>query len=44
MNYKTNLLFTALLLGKYLDIKPGSLFYFSIKGDEEINMVLFEIK
>ena len=30
--------------GKYLYIKPESLFYFSTKGDKEINMVLFEIK
>ena len=30
--------------GKILYIKPGSSFYFSAKGDEEINMVLFEIK
>jgi hypothetical protein len=30
--------------GKYLYIKPGSSFYFSIKGAEEINMVLVEIK
>lgn len=30
--------------GKFLYIKPGSAFYFSAKGDEEINMVLFEIK
>ena len=29
--------------GKFLYIKPGSSFYFSAKGDEEINMVLFEI-
>ena len=30
--------------GKFLYIKPGSSFYFSAKGDDEINMVLFEIK
>ena len=30
--------------GKYLYIKPGSSFYFSTKGDDKINMVLFEIK
>ena len=30
--------------GKILYIKPGSSFYFSAKGDDEINMVLFEIK
>lgn len=30
--------------GKFLYIKPGSSFYFSAKGEEEINMVLFEIK
>lgn len=30
--------------GKYLYIKPGTAFYFSATGDEEINMVLFEIK
>lgn len=35
---------TKIKTGKYLYIKPGSTFYFSIKGEEEINMVLFEIK
>ena len=30
--------------GKILYIKPGSSFYFSTKGDDKINMVLFEIK
>ncbi len=30
--------------GKYLYIEPGSSFYFSTKGNKEINMVLFEIK
>ncbi len=30
--------------GKYLYIKPGTSFYFSVLGKEEINMVLFEIK
>jgi hypothetical protein len=30
--------------GKYLYIKPGSSFYFSAKENEEINLVLFEIK
>ena len=35
---------TKIKPGKFLYIKPGSSFYFSAKGDEEINMVLFEIK
>ena len=35
---------TKIKTGKYLYIKPGSSFYFSATGDEEINMVLFEIK
>ena len=30
--------------GKYLYIEPGSSFYFSAIGNEEINLVLFEIK
>lgn len=35
---------TKIKTGKFLYIKPGSSFYFSAKGDEEIKMVLFEIK
>lgn len=35
---------TKIKTGKYFYIKPGSSFYFSAQGDEEINMVLFEIK
>lgn len=35
---------TKVKTGKYLYIKPGSSFYFSAKGNEEINLVLFEIK
>jgi hypothetical protein len=35
---------TKIKTGKYLYIKPGSSFYFSTKGDKEINMVLIEIK
>ena len=30
--------------GKYLYIKPNSSFYFAAKANENINMVLFEIK
>jgi hypothetical protein len=30
--------------GKHLYIKPGTSFYFSTSGNEEINLVLFEIK
>ena len=30
--------------GKYLYLQPGSSFYFSAKGNEKINLVLFEIK
>lgn len=30
--------------GKYVYIKPGTIFYFSTTGDAAINMVLFEIK
>jgi hypothetical protein len=30
--------------GKYLYINPGSYFYFTAKENEEINLVLFEIK
>lgn len=35
---------TKIKTGKYLYIKPGASFYFSAKENEEINMVLFEIK
>jgi len=35
---------TKIKTGKYLFINPERSFYFSINGDEEINMVLFEIK
>ena len=35
---------TSILTGKYLYIKPKSSFYFSAKENENINMVLFEIK
>lgn len=35
---------TVILAGKYLYIKPKSSFYFSAKENENINMVLFEIK
>ena len=35
---------TSILTGKYLYIKPNSSFYFSAKENENINMVLFEIK
>lgn len=35
---------TKIKTGKYLYIKPGAAFYFSITGMEEINLVLFEIK
>ncbi len=35
---------TNLQVGKYLYIEPGSSFYFSAKGNKEIDMVLFEIK
>jgi hypothetical protein len=30
--------------GSYLYIEPGAVFYFSFKGNEKVNMVLFEIK
>jgi len=35
---------TSIKTGKYLYIKPGSSFYFSAKGNEKINLVIFEIK
>ena len=35
---------TSIKTGKYLYINPGNSFYFSAKENEEINMVLFEIK
>jgi len=34
----------VILAGKYLYIKPKSSFYFSAKENENINMILFEIK
>ena len=33
-----------LMAGKFVFIKPGTAFYFSAKGNEETNLVLFEIK
>jgi len=35
---------TSIKTGKYLYIKPGSSFYLSARENEEINLVLFEIK
>ncbi len=35
---------TSIKTGKHLYVKPGSSFYFSAKGTEEINLVMFEIK
>ena len=35
---------TKIKTGKYLYIKPGAAFYFSVTGNEKINLVLFEIK
>jgi len=35
---------TSIKTGKHLYIKPGSSFYFSANGNEEINLVMFEIK
>ena len=35
---------TKIITGKYLYIEPGSSFYFSAVGKEEIILVLFEIK
>ena len=35
---------TSILTGKYLYIKPKTSFYFSTKENENINIVLFEIK
>jgi len=35
---------TEMKAGEYLYIDPGSSFYFSFKGKEPVNMVLFEIK
>jgi hypothetical protein len=35
---------TEMKAGEYLYIDPGSSFYFSFKGKESVNMVLFEIK
>jgi len=35
---------TSIKTGKYLYVKPGSYFYFTAKENEEINLVLFEIK
>jgi hypothetical protein len=47
MVYYTNTLTnqkTEMNAGGYLYIDPGSSFYFSFKGKEPVNMVLFEIK
>jgi hypothetical protein len=30
--------------GAYLYMEPGAIFYLSFKGNEKVNMVLFEIK
>ena len=35
---------TTIQTGKYLYLEPGSSFYFSAKGNEKNNLVLFEIK
>ena len=35
---------TTIKTGKYLYLQPGSSFYFSAKGNEKNNLVLFEIK
>lgn len=35
---------TEIRAGEYLYIDPGSSFYFSFKGNEPVNMILFEIK
>ena len=35
---------TAIKPGRYLYISPGESFYFSFRGNEKVNMVLFEIK
>ena len=35
---------TSIKTGKHLYVKPGNSFYFSAKGNEEINLVMFEIK
>ncbi len=35
---------TTIKTGKHLYLQPGSSFYFSAKGNEKINLVLFEIK
>ena len=35
---------TTIKTGKYLYLEPGSSFYFSAKGNEKNNLVLFEIK
>jgi hypothetical protein len=42
-NTKTNHI-KKIRAGEYVYIEPGSSFYFSVTGKEEINMVLFEIK
>jgi hypothetical protein len=47
MVYYTNTLTnqkTEIKAGEYLYIDPGTSFYFSFKGKENVNMVLFEIK
>jgi len=43
-NNKKRKQISQLLAGNYLYINPGTAFYFSAKGKEETNMVLFEIK
>jgi len=35
---------TEIRAGEYLYIDPGSSFYFSFKGNQPVNMILFEIK
>ena len=42
-NTQTNLK-TEIKAGEYLYIDPGSSFYFSFKGNQPVNLVLFEIK
>jgi len=35
---------TEMQVGKYLYIPPGTSFYFSTKGNDEMNMIVFEIR
>jgi hypothetical protein len=35
---------TEMQAGKYLYIPPGSSFYFSTKGNDQMNMIVFEIR